>query len=144
MADASVYTIKASPKPLIPHMVFATLLLLAAGVWIGVYQGAMYWLIPAVLYDLYLCGQFVASTASKLIVDGDKLRFESGLLTKQTRTIPLGKIQDVGVQQSVMQRMFGLGAISIAAAGDANRLVMENVDNPTAVCDRIMQSIPKH
>ena len=144
MPETSAFTIKASPKPLIPHMTLASLLLIGAGVWIGVYQGSMWWLALPVLYDIYVCAQFVESRSRKLIVDGDKLRFESGLLTKQTRTIPLGKIQDVGVQQSMMQRMFGIGAISIAAAGDANRLVMENVADPTAVCDRIMQAIPKH
>ena len=144
MPDESSFTIKASAKPLIPHMLLASLLLIAAGVWIGAYQGSMWWLVAPVLYDFYLCWRYIASMSSKLIVDGDKLRYESGLLTKHTRTIPVGKVQDVGVQQSVGQRMFGIGAISIAAAGDANRLVMQNVDNPTAVCDRIMQAIPKH
>ena len=137
-------TIRPSAKPLLPHALVATILFVAAGVYIGVYSGPLWVLAVPVLYDLWLTGKYVASMSSKLIVDGDKLRYETGLLTKQTRTIPLAKIQDVGVQQSMSQRMLGLGAISIATAGDANRLVMQNVNDPTAACDQIMRAIPKH
>src|SRR5438105_3863082 len=66
--------------------------------------------------------------ATKVTISGDKLRYELGLLSKTTRTIQLSKIQDVRVDQSLRQRIFGIGSISIETAGEASRLTLHNID----------------
>jgi uncharacterized membrane protein YdbT with pleckstrin-like domain len=38
---------------------------------------------------------------TKITITGDKLRYESGFLSKSTRTIQLSKVQDVRVDQSL-------------------------------------------
>ena len=71
-------------------------------------------------------------------VSGDRLRFEVGLLSKSTRTIQLSKIQDVRVDQTLQQRMFRVGNLSIETAGEASRLTLPDVDNPQTIADDIM------
>jgi len=71
-------------------------------------------------------------------VTEDRLRFESGLATKSTRTIQLAKVQDVRVDQRVPQRIFDVGDLSIETAGEASRLTIHNVDHPQQVADEIM------
>jgi len=71
-------------------------------------------------------------------VAGDRLRYESGAISKTTRTIQLSKVQDVRVDQRPMQRMFGVGNISIETAGEASRLTIPDVDKPQAVADEIL------
>src|SRR5262249_20114197 len=75
---------------------------------------------------------------SVVTISGDRLRLETGLLTKSTRTIQLSKIQDVRVDQRPMQRIFGVGSISIETAGEASRLTVPDVDRPQTIADQIL------
>jgi len=80
----------------------------------------------------------------KMILVGDKLRFEAGLLSKTTRNIQLSKVQDVRVDQSLGQRMLGVGDISIETSGESSRLEMDNVDTPQAIADEIVAASQHH
>jgi uncharacterized membrane protein YdbT with pleckstrin-like domain len=75
---------------------------------------------------------------TKATIAGDKLRYEVGALAKSTRNISLPKVQDARVDQSVIQRMFGIGNLSIETAGEASRLTIRNVDRPQQVADEIL------
>jgi uncharacterized membrane protein YdbT with pleckstrin-like domain len=73
----------------------------------------------------------------KLTIAGEKLRYETGLTSKSTRLIQLPKVQDVRTIQSMSQRMFGVGDISIETAGENSRLIVENLDNPQELAEQI-------
>ncbi|HEY2015653.1 MAG TPA: PH domain-containing protein [Bryobacteraceae bacterium] len=75
---------------------------------------------------------------TQTVISGDRLRYETGLATKSTRTIQLSKVQDVRVDQRLLQRVFSVGDLSIETAGEASRLTIHNVDNPQALADEIM------
>jgi len=75
---------------------------------------------------------------TKTTISGDRLRHEAGAISKSTRTIQLTKLQDVRVDQSFAQRLFGLGNLAIETAGEASRLTIEDVDNPQGVADEIL------
>jgi uncharacterized membrane protein YdbT with pleckstrin-like domain len=76
-------------------------------------------------------------------IGGDRLRYETGLASKSTRTIQLSKVQDVRVDQRLMQRIFSVGDISIETAGEASRLTIHNVDDPQALADEILNRSQK-
>jgi len=73
----------------------------------------------------------------KITIAGDKLRSETGLMSKSTRIIQLSKVQDVRVIQSVSQRIFGVGDVSIETAGENSRLLVENLDSPQELAEQI-------
>ena len=73
----------------------------------------------------------------KLTLAGDKLRYETGLMSKSMRLIQLPKVQDVRVLQSFGQRLFGVGDISIETAGENSRLVVQNLDRPRQLAEQI-------
>lgn len=72
-----------------------------------------------------------------LTIAGDKLRYETGLASKSIRIIQLPKVQDVRVVQSLGQRMFNVGDVSIETAGENSRLVVQNLDNPRQLAEQI-------
>jgi uncharacterized membrane protein YdbT with pleckstrin-like domain len=72
------------------------------------------------------------------VIAGDRLRYESGMTSKSTRTIQLNKVQDVRVDQQMLQRMFNVGNISIETAGEASRLTIPNVDDAQNLADEIL------
>ena len=80
---------------------------------------------------------------TRTTVSGDRLRYETGLATKSTRTIQLSKVQDVRVDQRLLQRLFNVGDLSIETAGEASRLMIHNVDSPQALADEIMDRAQK-
>jgi len=93
--------------------------------------------LPALLL-VWPIRRHVARQFTKATIAGDKLRYEVGVLGKSTRNISLPKVQDARVDQSVTQRMFGVGNLSIETAGEASRLTIRNVDRPQQVADEIL------
>jgi uncharacterized membrane protein YdbT with pleckstrin-like domain len=73
----------------------------------------------------------------KLTIAGDKLRYETGLGSRSTRIIQLPKVQDVRVIQSITQRMFNVGDVSIETAGENSRLVVRNLDAPRQLAEQL-------
>jgi uncharacterized membrane protein YdbT with pleckstrin-like domain len=71
-------------------------------------------------------------------ISGDRLRYQTGIASRSTRTIQISKIQDVRVDQAVAQRLLGVGSLSIETAGETSRLVLVDVDSPQELADEIM------
>jgi uncharacterized membrane protein YdbT with pleckstrin-like domain len=80
---------------------------------------------------------------TKMTMIGDKLRYETGMLSKATRTIQLSKVQDVTVKQSLGQRLGGVGDLSIETAGESSRLTFPNIDRPQVIADKIIDESHK-
>jgi putative membrane protein len=93
-------------------------------------------LIPALLFFFPVRGH-IRRHFTKATLTGDKLRYESGVLSKTTRTIQISKVQDVRIDQSLAQRLVGTGNLAIETAGETSRLTIENIDDPQAVADAI-------
>lgn len=96
------------------------------------------WL-PALWLILFIwpIKRHIQRQAVKLTIAGDKLRYETGMASKSTRLIQLPKVQDVRVVQSVMQRMLGVGDISIETAGENSRLMVHNLDRPQQLAEML-------
>jgi membrane protein YdbS with pleckstrin-like domain len=76
--------------------------------------------------------------STRAVVSGDRLRYETGIGARTTRTIQLSKLQDVRVDQGLWQRMFDIGNISIETSGEASRLTIPNIDRPQSVADELL------
>lgn len=95
--------------------------------------------LPAVVALIVAYRQFELRFTT-MTVSAGKLRYETGILSKSTRTMEIHKVQDVRVDQSLAQRMVGIGNISIETAGESSRLTMSNIDQPQQVADRILEA----
>ena len=93
--------------------------------------------VPALLL-IWPIRRHIARQFTKATIAGDRLRYEVGAMRKSTRNISLPKVQDARVDQSVTQRMFGIGDLSIETAGESSRLTIRNVDQPQQVADEIL------
>ena len=100
------------------------------------------WVIPGLfaLLLLWPASRHWSQRFTKMTMVGDKLRYETGMLSKATRTIQLSKVQDVTVRQSLAQRMGGVGDLSIETAGESSRLTFPNIDGPQAIADMIIDA----
>jgi membrane protein YdbS with pleckstrin-like domain len=137
-------TIRPTAKFLIARFIVTGIVFLAIEIWyfadLRVKYKAETSLIPFIAPIIFLPAfmRLFQRQMTTVTVAGDRLRYESGAISKTTRTIQLSKVQDVRVDQRPMQRVFGVGNISIETAGEASRLTIPDVDNPQAVADEIL------
>src|SRR5579862_6886138 len=92
--------------------------------------------LPALLL-LWPIRRHLRNRLIKMTILDDRLRYESGFMTKTTRTILMSKVQDVTVHQRISQRMFGVGDVSIETAGESSRETIYNIDRPQEIADHI-------
>lgn len=83
--------------------------------------------------------QHIRQRFTILTLSAGKLRYQTGMFSRSTRTLDLNKIQDVRVTQTILQRIFGLGTVALETAGETGGLRMKNVDRPQAVADYILE-----
>jgi uncharacterized membrane protein YdbT with pleckstrin-like domain len=136
--------VRPSGKLLVPLYVLAVL----AAILIEIYRKGQdpnliyLQLIPAFLL-LWTVFRHLRLSFTTLTVAGGKLRYQSGVLSRSTRTMEIKKVQDVRVDQTLGQRMLGMGDISIETAGESSRLTMSGVDRPQAIADQILDAAHK-
>lgn len=96
--------------------------------------------VPVICLALLLwpATRWVRRRFTRAVVSGDRLRYEIGVTSKSTRNIQLTKVQDIRVDQSFLQRLLGIGNISIETSGETSSLTIANVDRPQAVADELM------
>jgi membrane protein YdbS with pleckstrin-like domain len=105
--------------------------------WNAVVGSSLIMILPVFIL-LWPAARALRRQYTKAEIAGDRLRYETGMTSKSTRTIQLSRIQDVRVDQSMMQRMFNIGNISIETAGETSRLTIENVDDAQTLADEIL------
>jgi uncharacterized membrane protein YdbT with pleckstrin-like domain len=127
---------------------YALAALLVAASWLlyrQAYPEGNAW-IPGILLLLFLWPvvQHFDRRSERIRIVEDKLRFESGWLSKSTRALPLGKIQDVEVRQRLGQRMLGVGDLTIQALGERSSTVIHEVDRPNHWAELILSLASRH
>jgi uncharacterized membrane protein YdbT with pleckstrin-like domain len=140
-------TIRPTAKFIMVRLVVSALILLAIEIlyftqWTEVsWLGWLPWAAPLLFVPVLL--RALHRQMTTVTITGDRLRYETGIMTKSTRTIQLPKVQDVRVDQRLGQRFFRVGNLSIETAGEASRLTIPDVDNPQALADTILDHSQK-
>lgn len=108
-------------------------------------KGLPAWAIPGALALLLIwpTSRHFRRRFTKMTMVGDKLRYETGVLSKVTRTIQLSKVQDVTHRETLFQRLAGVGDLSIETAGEASRLTFPSIDRPQVIADKIIDESHK-
>lgn len=102
--------------------------------WISVLVGLSPLLIPA--YH-HLMRNMILYTLTD-----SKIEIDKGFISRTTRNIPLGKVQDVTVSAGMLQRMLGFGDLVIENAGETTgRIVLKNISAPRHYADLLLKQL---
>jgi uncharacterized membrane protein YdbT with pleckstrin-like domain len=85
----------------------------------------------------------VSRSFTLLSVSGGRLRYQTGMLSRSVRTMDLGRLQDVRVDQTLWQRILNIGSISLETAGETSSLTMDSIDSPHRRADAILEAAHK-
>jgi hypothetical protein len=75
-----------------------------------------------------------------LRLDNGKLSYSSGFKKISTRVLDTAKVRDVHIEQTFLDRMFGIGSIAVDAIGESGKIIMTDIDRPRQVADAILDS----
>ena len=71
-----------------------------------------------------------------------KIEIDTGLVARNTRNIPLSKIQDVTVSASVLQRIMGFGDLIVDNASElGGTTVLHNISKPRYYADLLLREL---
>jgi uncharacterized membrane protein YdbT with pleckstrin-like domain len=66
-----------------------------------------------------------------------RIKIESGVFGRQSKMIPIDRIQDCTTRQSLFGRMLGYGRVEVDAAGAQGAEVLEHLPNPGSFRDQV-------
>lgn len=86
---------------------------------------------------LILLYWFLQCKATALRVSDGHIYLEEGLLSKSRSEIDCDSVRSVKVEQSFLNRIFGVGSIEIYTAGDQAEMLVKGLPNPNDIRDVI-------
>lgn len=78
------------------------------------------------------------STRTELSLENGVVRYRHGWLNQSTRALDLNKLQDVRVERSFTQRLWGVGTLVLETANATGRISVPDIDGAQRVADRIL------
>lgn len=70
------------------------------------------------------------------------LEIDTGFLSRNTRNVPLRRIQDVTVSATAWQRLLGFGDVIIDnASQDGGRVILKNINSPRHYADMLLRQM---
>jgi len=73
---------------------------------------------------------------------GECVEVDTGLVSRTTRNIPIGRIQDVTVSSGIAQRILNFGDVVIDnASEEGGKVVIRNIDSPRVYADKLLSHI---
>ena len=66
-----------------------------------------------------------------------RIKIESGVFGRQSKMIPIDRIQDCTTRQSLVGRMLGYGRVEVDAAGAQGAEILEHLPNPGSFRDQV-------
>ncbi|OFW69137.1 MAG: hypothetical protein A2V52_00910 [Actinobacteria bacterium RBG_19FT_COMBO_54_7] len=132
--------------PILP----AGAMILAAGGWITLFwfrNSAAFadkwtivaWIAFFVVTGVWLLYPILKWYFTHFILTDRRLIFNSGILTKKWKSIPLDQINDLACSQNLWERIFRYGDIVIESAGEFGQEAFTNIGNPVEVRTQILQ-----
>jgi len=76
---------------------------------------------------------------TSLVVTDRRVTWQSGVLRRRSREVPLSRIADVGVDRSFVQRLLGSGTLVLDTVGERGGLVVPDVPAAHEVADRLTE-----
>lgn len=103
-------------------------------IWVAVILGLLLFLVPAFYH---LKQKFVRYTLTE-----SKLEIDSGFISRNTRNVPIRRIQDVTISATPWQRLLGIGDLIIDnASEEGGKVVLKNIDSPKRYADEMLEQM---
>jgi uncharacterized membrane protein YdbT with pleckstrin-like domain len=82
---------------------------------------------------VFVMVRFVRWRSTNLVVTSYRVIYRTGVMHRVGREIPVDRVQDVTYEQRFLERLIGVGSLTIESAGDRGSDVIPDVAHPAVV-----------
>jgi len=86
---------------------------------------------------LWLIVVWIRWQATAYTLTDQRIRIETGVFGRQSKMIPIDRVQDCTTKQSLIGRMLGYGRVEVDAAGSQGAEVLDHLPNPAVFRDQV-------
>lgn len=109
----------------------------------NVTYGSLVALVVAALAVLWLLVRYLKWRTTNFVLTTDRLIARRGVLSKAGREIPLERINDIAVNQSIFERIIRAGDVMIESGGEHGQQLFPDLPNPFGVQNAIYAEIER-
>ncbi|XTZ17674.1 PH domain-containing protein [Micromonospora echinospora] len=108
---------------------------------IGLYLVAGLAVVLAVVFALV---PYLTWRSTHYLFTTERVLLQQGILSRERRDIPLGRINDQSMNQRFVERLFGCGTLTIESAGERGQSVLVDVPRVEQVQTRLYELAEAH
>jgi uncharacterized membrane protein YdbT with pleckstrin-like domain len=86
---------------------------------------------------LWLIVVWIRWQSTSYTLTNQRIKIESGVFGRQSKMIPIDRVQDCTTRQSLLGRMLGYGRVEVDAAGAQGAEVLDHLPNPGVFRDQV-------
>jgi uncharacterized membrane protein YdbT with pleckstrin-like domain len=109
---------------------------------------AIIWAVALVLFVWLSFAPWIAWRSTHYVFTTKQVLFRVGVIKREERGIPLGKINDVRATQNLLDRLLSSGTLTVESAGEHGQSVLENIPHVVRVMntlkDLVEHDVDKH
>jgi uncharacterized membrane protein YdbT with pleckstrin-like domain len=111
----------------------------------GATNGWITWagLILTALATLWFIKEYFEWRTINFVVTTERMIFRSGMVAKNSKEIPLQRINDIASSQSIFERLIGAGSLMVESGGEQGQQRFDNVSKPFLVQNEIYRQIER-
>jgi len=94
-------------------------------------------LVAVAIAGLWLIVVWVRWQATAYTLTDQRIKIESGVFGRSSKTIPIDRVQDCTTHQTLIGRMLGYGRVEVDAAGAQGAEVLDHLPNPGTFRDQV-------
>lgn len=80
------------------------------------------------------------TTRTSLSLEGTVVRYKHGILSETTRAMDLSKLQNIFVERTLSQKMWGVGTLVLETASENGRIAIADIDRPQEIADQLLNA----
>src|SRR5450759_1708170 len=100
-------------------------------------------LLAIAIAGLWLIVVWIRWQSTAYTLTDQRIKIETGVFGRQSKMIPIDRVQDCSTKQSVIGRMLGYGRVEIDAAGAQGAEVLDHLPNPGFFRDQVFVQTEK-
>jgi len=140
--DQVIFSITPTFYEVLPSYLLAVVLSLIVTIGVGYARGPLgIVLIAAAILFIRPIFRHMRLRRTVYTLTGAKLEIRTGIVSKDTKSIPLRHIDNVEVSETLKERLIGIGDVLIDSAALDTKMVLNNVKNPRKYADLIMEQL---
>ena len=94
-------------------------------------------LVVVAIAGLWLIVVWIRWRSTSYTLTNQRIKIETGVFSRQSKMIPIDRVQDCTTKQSLVGRMLGYGRVEVDAAGAQGAEVLDHLPNPGSFRDQV-------